>query len=394
MQNLRQSSALLFQDRIAWMALLIVLCFIAVLLLESQSRASYPTYALALLMLATVPKWIDVVKIPLMLWVGCLVIWLSLSTIWSTPVEWRASVSIWVRALLIITFVVAMAECQLRGQLQRWMGLALTAAGAVAVIAAFTNFFLTDPEDGRLNGLGQLDTHVIAALVYGVVLLFTLRVISTNPNRALQILVLGASVCICAAVVLSDSRNAWVSVLLGVSTYVLAKRTHDVRQFATALAALAIILICVVIILLSNETTRELLLPRGDSFRLTIWNTTWGNIIADNGVLFGRGITTNDDLQVGSVLFQHPHSIYLALIHQGGLIALALYLCVLAKTSHIFLQNFEAEDAKLGISILMIAVSAHVLDGHEMIDKVGDTWFLVWMPIGLAVGLCWTPRPK
>lgn len=392
--NLRQTSRSFFADRIQLMAVLIVLCFVSVLLLESQSRSSYPTYLLAILMLAFTPRWVDVFRLPLMMWITALLAWLSLSTFWSEPFDLRAAASNWVRALLILTFVVAMAECQLRGQLQRWMSIGLTLTGVLAVGAAVANFYLTNPADGRLNGLGQLDTHVIAALVYGVVLIFVLRAATTSSHKLVVLFSFCAALLIAYAVYLSDSRNAWVSVVIGVGSYLLAKRTHDVRQFVAAMAALAAVLTVSLLILLLSDTTRELLLPRGTSFRLDIWSTTWENITVNGGVLFGLGIATEDDLVIEGLLFSHPHNLYLALVHQGGLIALALYLGVLWKSFAVFARKFETEDAKLGLSLLVMAVSAHLLDGHELLDKVGDTWFLVWMPVGLALGLCWTPGDK
>ena len=72
----------MFRDRIQWMALLLVASFVAVLSLTSQSGASYPTYALTLLMLATFPQWRDVLKQSLLRWVFALLVWLSLSAFW------------------------------------------------------------------------------------------------------------------------------------------------------------------------------------------------------------------------------------------------------------------------------------------------------------------------
>ena len=78
-------SRMLACDRIDWMALCIVVCFVGVLLLPSQSAASYPTYLLALLMLATAARWKDALQLPLVWLIGSLLIWLSSSTLWSDP---------------------------------------------------------------------------------------------------------------------------------------------------------------------------------------------------------------------------------------------------------------------------------------------------------------------
>ena len=378
-------------DRIQWMSALIVLCFLSVLLLRSQSAASYPTYALSLFMLATFPKWRDVFRLQLVRLVGALLVWLCFSVLWSDPFEWRAAISVWTRSLLVFFFVVAMAECQLRGQLQRWMGVALTVAGAGVVLVAVVNFYVTDPPDGRLNGLGQLDTHVVAALVYGVILLFVLRTATMFESLGIKAAALLVAFIIGYAIFLSDSRNAWVSVALGVIAYGLAYRAADWRQFLVTLVGMGIVMGIVVIALAFGDSTAQIVLPRGSSFRPEIWGETLRLILEEDALLIGRGILTSDDVMAGGILMPHAHNIYLALVHQGGLVALLLYIAVLTSAVLAMFRNFDLADARLGVSILILALFSHLLDGHELIDKVGDTWFLVWMPVGLALGMTWTP---
>ena len=378
-------------DRIQWMSGLIVLCFLSVLLLRSQSAASYPTYALSLFMLATFPKWRDVFRLHLIRLICALLVWLCLSTWWSDPFEWRAAISVWSRALLVFFFVVAMAECQLRGQLQRWMGVALTLVGAGVVLVALVNFYVTDPPDGRLNGLGQLDTHVVAALVYGVILLFVLRTAAMFESRSIKAAALLVALIIAYAVFLSDSRNAWVSVALGVVAYGLAYRAADWRQFLVTLVGMGILMGIVVIALAFGDATAQIILPRGSSFRPEIWGETLRLILENDALLIGRGILTSDDVMAGGILMPHAHNIYIALVHQGGLVALLLYISVLTSAVVAMFRNYDLADARLGVSILILAMFSHLLDGHELIDKVGDTWLLVWMPVGLALGMSWTP---
>ena len=118
-------------------------------------------------MLFGMREWNDVFSQRLFWLILALVSYLVLTAFWSDPFTWRGLLTIVSRALLVVLFVVAFAECQLRGQVQRWLGRTMAVVGSGATLAAIIVFFVTDPEDGRLNGLGQLDTHVIAALVYG-----------------------------------------------------------------------------------------------------------------------------------------------------------------------------------------------------------------------------------
>ena len=374
-------------DRIDWMGGLVLACFVGVLILPSQSAASYPSYLLAILMLATWPRWSDLFSVWLWRMVLLLVAWLALSAWWSAGSQWRDFFSIWVRSLLVLTFVVALAECQLRGRMQLWMTNALTTVGVVVVIAASINFFVTNPEDGRLNGLGQLDTHVIAALVYAVVLLFVVRFVE-RQNGLKRILGFGAAGLIVAALFLSDSRNAWVSAAIGVMVYLLALKLPDVRQYCLCVIVSVLLLGIVLVAVGVSEAVNAWLLPRGDSFRFAIWSEVISRL--EGNWLVGLGILADDNLLIDGVTFHHPHSMYLAMVYQGGLIALFLYLTLLAWVIVVLLRYYDHPDAKLALGVLAIALFAHLLDGHELIDKVGASWFMIWYPVGIAVGLAWS----
>ena len=287
--------------------------------------------------------------------------------------------------------MIAVAECQLRGELQRWMATVLTIVGVLTVSASLVVYFVTDPIDGRLNGLGQLDTHVIAALVYGVILLFVLRFTFQSSIPISKVAGCLIALVVAVAVAYSDSRNAWVSVALGVLVMLLAYTVRDNRQFVACVVIGGLILAALLLVGAYSDPFREFLFPRGDSFRIVIWTEALHRL--DGQLLGGLGILTSDDITVNGIVFQHPHSMYLAMLYQGGLIALALYLAMLCWTLSILVRHYYHEDAKLALGILSIALSAHLLDGHELVDKVGASWFLIWLPVAMAVGLSWsTPK--
>ena len=374
-------------DRIYWMGVLIVLCFVSVFLFRSQSAASYPTYFLAIFMLFTAKQWADVFQTQFVRWIAALTLWLCASAFWSDPFVWQDALSVWIRGVLVFLFVVAVAECQLRGQMQRWMSKGVALVGAAAMAVALVNFLVTDPADGRLNGMGQLDTHVIAALVYGVVLLFALRLALGEKGVMWRWCALAAVVLAVVCIALSDSRTAWVSVALGVVTYILAAKSNDARQLLLAITAIGVIGGVVLLVFVVNDATREVILPRGDSFRLAIWSEILQRYF--DAPFVGLGITTSDDVVVGSVTMDHAHNLYLSLLHQGGAVALVLYLVTVGYAFRAAIVHFVHEDAKIAIALLVLASSAFALDGHELIDKVGEAWFLVWLPIGICLGLNW-----
>jgi len=190
------------------------------------------------------------------------------------------------------------------------------------------------------------------------------------------------------AVFLSDSRNAWLSVPVGLLAFLLAYFVRERGRIQGVLATGLTLGAALIVIILNDEHLTGILLPRGDSFRLGIWTEFLRQIAASP--IFGLGITTNDDVLMGEHMIQHPHSMYLSVLFQGGLIGLTLYLIVLFKVVKELLAHIHTEaDAQLGLGILMLAMVAYIIDGHELIDKVGSTWFLLWLPVAIAIGLQW-----
>ena len=378
-------------DRIQLNALLIVASFVAVLGLSSQSAASWPTYLLGIAMAVNFVRWDDVLKIGYFRLILALVAYLVLTTLWSNPAGIEERLRILARGLLIVLFVVACAEAQLRGQLSRWLGRSLAIVASLAAVAAlFFHFQYPDYFPGdRLHGLGQLDNPIIAGIIFGAALIIMLDLVVSDTAGVWRWTALVCGLILLAAIILTDSRSAWFSVAAGLVVYVLAFRVADSQRFFVAVFTLAMLMGIGLVVLLVGESTREILLPRGGSYRFDIWIATLDRISSGGDLLFGLGIATPDGIVVAEHEFNHPHSLYLSVLFQGGLVALSLLVGLIVWTVHILLAHYEARDAKLALGLFTVALSGYALDGHELIDKVSDMWFVFWLPVALALGLSW-----
>lgn len=377
-----------FGDRLQVNALLIVLCFAAVLTFESITAARIPSYLLAFSMLLSLPQWTDVFGRRTSWIVLALLLLLASSSFWSRPESSAGVLSTFVEAGLVLLFVVAFAECQLRGQLRRWMGRAMAVLGLATVIWAIGLFYVDEPTDGRLIGLGQLDGHVVTALVFGVVLILVLDVAATDRSTGWRLVALASAVVLAWAIYLSDSRNAWISAILGVGVFVMAKRVTDPQRFVAGVVTLGFVLSVLLAVLVANDASREWLVPRGTSYRPEIW----GDAIADllrHGALFGRGVNTGNYVLAGGIGFEHPHSMYISVAYQGGLVALGLFLLLIAVVLRLLVRNYHEPDAALALGVFGITLPAYLLDGHELLGSVSSTWFLFWLPVAIGVGFSW-----
>ena len=320
-------------------------------------------------------------------WIVVLLAYIPLSSLWSTPWDTRDAFSQGVRALLVFSFVVCIAESVQVDWFLRRLTQVMAVCGTLAAALAIAVFFIEVPDDGRLNGLGQLDTHVVAALVYAFAAVCGLAWL-VGDERSTGRWIAGMCVAVpVVAVFLAGSRNAMVCVAFALGCLVIANRIATARGFILAAGSLVIgLLLALLAAYWLVPGAEDAILPRGDSFRPAIWSDYAARIRTD-GMWFGLGVLTPDLIRVGGYDVLHPHNLYLAVVYQAGLVGLALMVTVIAVSAHTLFKHYDEPEAKLGLATWALALPCYLLDGHELVDKVGWTWLLFWLPVGIALGI-------
>jgi hypothetical protein len=67
------------------------------------------------------------------------------------------------------------------------------------------------------------------------------------------------------------------------------------------------------------------------------------------------------------------------------LIGLALHLGLILRAIQSLAGMGQNNVRLLGSMLLAFGLTATLLDGNELIEKVNYLWFLVWLPVGLAM---------
>lgn len=369
-------------------ASLTVLSLLCVYLLPSQSGASFSTYLLAVLVvLGGSDRWREffaVRAVPLLL-IG-LLLYFSSSVWWSQAPSARGAFSIYSRCVLIVAFAVALATSICRiPQMARWLPRVLAIAAAIAASAALVDFRLHPTWDARLTGLGQLRNSVVAGFAFSAGLMFASSV-ALDGGAAWRVMGVVCAALTGAAVFATGSRAAYLSVAIGLWTLLWAWRGSSIARWTWWLAVPALIVGAALATLTLCPACTDVLFPRGSSFRLAIWAAEWQRLM-DNGLWFGLGVLVPDDVVLDGQLFVHPHSLYLSSALQGGLVGLLLLLAVLLFTGFNLYRARRQEAAPLGLALLTAGMSGYLFDGWELIDKVSVSWLLLWMPLGIAVGV-------
>ena len=381
--------------RVPVSATLLVVALASIFVLPSQSASSFITYLLAIYCVCGVRSWRSLWFDPVFLLVAALLAYIPLTSLWSASWDGGEAASQAVRSILVLAFVVAVAESVQVDWFRERMTLILAVVGGIAGVSAIYVFFAESPEDGRLNGLGQLDAHVTAAFVYAVAALGgTSRILQRRQmlgtggwgNASVGVAV-ACVVVLCIAVVLTGSRNAIACLVLGWGCLWIAHRSATGARFLVHGAVLAAVLLVVLVVSIRFVPGAEaLILPRGDSFRPGIWSDYAARVLAE-GPWFGLGVLTRDPIEVEGFPVLHQHGLFLAVAHQGGLLALGLMLTLVGVVLRILFTHYEEPEAKLGLAIWVMALPGYLLDGHELVDKIGWTWLMFWLPVGVAIGL-------
>ena len=139
------SKRFLADYRVPICATLMIVALVAAFSLPSQSAASFTTYLLAAYVLLGAVRWRGLFLDWGFLAVVALLIYIPLTSAWSTPFDARGALSQAIRAVLVFAFVVSFAECMQVDWFRRRMTLAVATAAALAALAALCVFFITPP---------------------------------------------------------------------------------------------------------------------------------------------------------------------------------------------------------------------------------------------------------
>ena len=373
-------------DRIV--AVLVVASLAAIFVLPSQSAASYPTYLLPIAVgarYAAAPFAIGESR-AVAIAVALLLVYFSGSVWWSSEFAWRGAFTTYSRCVLIAGFVLGGATSISRSaSMLNWVTRGVTIAAALAAITALFEFYTHPTWDNRLAGLGQLRNSVVAALTFAAALLIALDV-ALNDTQRWRVTAAVSLIAIAIALFATGSRNGYVGAGVGVWVALLvARRPTRARIVRWLTVTLVVAAAAFAFIAIDRDVLAELF-PRGDSFRMAIWNAEWQRYI-DGNPWFGLGVLTSDRVVVADQTFAHPHSLYLASALQGGLVGLVLLLSVLGCAVGKLVGNVDARAARLGLSLIAAGAVAYAFDGWELIDKVSVSWLVIWLPVGLALGL-------
>jgi O-antigen ligase len=123
------------------------------------------------------------------------------------------------------------------------------------------------------------------------------------------------------------------------------------------------------------------LLDRGTSHRPEIWARSW-QLIREKP-WFGHGLAAN--LPISPTGF--PHSLYLSLLFYSGAVGFALFVAMMIAVAGRLLRARPGTERVWVTALLLNALLAGVTDFGQITKGPGPLWFILWLPVALALSL-------
>lgn len=133
--------------------------------------------------------------------------------------------------------------------------------------------------------------------------------------------------------------------------------------------------------LVRDEQWIQLLLVRGDSFRVELFRIMTGEW-RNCGWLLGCGIEFHTSQTLtGGMPIQHPHSIFVSMGVYMGAVALVLFIVLMAATLWNAVRMRESWGLYLACALVMLN-----FDGAKLIGNPDELWVLVLLPAAMVLG--------
>lgn len=263
----------------------------------------------------------------------------------------------------------------------------LFTAALVALIA--TTFFLLHfarvYEPGmRLIGGGAFDNPLLSSHLFGFFSAYWLSVTMTCKRRQMMWLSVPAMAIMFMAVIGTGSRTPLVALTMAALWLCFICWS---RRSLGLLAALAVSGAAVLTLF------SQMIIERGDSYRLEIWQLVLHKIAEHPWIGHGYSATLSVDPGVG-YNFQEPHSFVLGVLYYVGFFGLLPWLFFLGWGLLSSWRQRVQPMLIIASTWLVFGIGAGLTEGGGIISRPKEHWFLLWIPLALIAALSINQRAR
>jgi O-antigen ligase/tRNA A-37 threonylcarbamoyl transferase component Bud32 len=236
----------------------------------------------------------------------------------------------------------------------------------------------------RLIGGGAFDNPLLSSHLFGFFAAYWLSVTMTCKRRQMMWLSVPAMAIMFTAVIATGSRTPLVALTMAALWLCFICWN---RRSLGLLAGLALSGVTVYVLF------AQMILERGDSYRLEIWQLVLRMIAEHPWIGHGYSATLSVDPGIG-VNFQEPHSFVLGVLYYVGIFGLLPWLFFILWS---LLSSWRQRVQPLLIiasTLLIFGIGAGLTEGGGIISRPKEHWFLLWIPLALIAAVSINQRAR
>ncbi len=180
---------------------------------------------------------------------------------------------------------------------------------------------------------------------------------------AVGLVLLGGAVLLCATIFQSRST------LLGFAIFFIG---YLLYHRLVGMGGVVIIFLGGLLFALGGE---ELLLRRGLSYRLDIWQDAWSRLVNDCSIWLGCGV--DNYLFLGR--FEHPHSAYFSMLYRNGLLGGILFLLFM-----LLWFTYALRVRSRWLLMALFGCGSLLTTSNGVLTSPQPLWIYFWLPVFMA----------
>ncbi len=260
-------------------------------------------------------------------------------------------------------------------------------AAIVAVLASLYNlvhFAATYTPGDRMIGAGAFDNPLLSSHLFGFFCVYWLYLAITTTRNKWQLAIIPGLLIMLAAVLATGSRTPLVA--LAMAAVWLALMCWNLRSILLLVLIGAVGLGVMVLL-------PDVILGRGDSFRLEIWHIVLGLI--GQAPWIGHGLEAELSIDPGTgFALSEPHNFALGVLYYVGIIGFVPWLFMQLRALFEAWQQRQEGLMILASTLLVYGIGAGLTEGGGVISRPKEHWFLLWIPLALVAAVALARQTK
>jgi len=231
-------------------------------------------------------------------------------------------------------------------------------------------------KDSGVLGIADFGITIEAGMHYAFCFIVAVWLLMRARSWAMRTVWLVSSLILFAYLYFTFARSAWVAGLMGAGLLVLCMTEGRQRIYAVGLSVLA----GVAVLVFGFEQVAYEFGSRGLTYRDQIWRVVFERI--GEAWWFGHGSHTElgkVTLSTGQIV-RNPHSLYLEVLYQFGLVGLFTMLAAMAACLW-GAWKARTEFSKLWFSIMAAAAVVMTVELHFFVAAPNLVWMWFWLPM-------------